>query len=78
MQSLRVSVRPTSRRVVLVDSRKPNSIVVLRQVAHLLRERRIAVKDEIYVKDDASRAMDGAVLDAISREPGLILCGVAD
>jgi hypothetical protein len=78
VQELRVSLRPHHRRVVLVDSRKPNSLVVLRQVAGLLRDRQIAVKPEIHVKDDTTRAMDGALLDAIAREQGLIVCGIAD
>lgn len=78
VQALQVSTRPRKRRVVLVDSRKPNSIVVLRQVAALLAARGIEVDPEIRVKDDPSRAMDAGVLDWIARDEGLILCGIAD
>lgn len=78
IRELHVSLRPIKRRVVLVDSRKPNSIVILRHVVELLRERQIEVESEIRVKDDASRPMDAPVLDWIAREEGLILCGVAD
>jgi hypothetical protein len=78
VQELRVSTRPRKRRVVLLDSRKPNSIVILRQVAELLRAQGIEVAPEIRMKDDASRPMDAAVLDWIAREEGLLLCGIAD
>ena len=78
IQEFVVSLRPKRRRVMLVDTRKPNSIVVLRQVADLLRAQQIEVVPEILVKDDPSRPMDGPVLDWIAREEGLILCGVAD
>jgi hypothetical protein len=78
IQEVVVSTRPKRRRVMLVDSRKPNSIVVLRQVAELLRAQHVEVVAEIPVKDDPSRPMDGPVLDWIAREEGLILCGIAD
>ncbi len=78
VQELLVSTRPKRRRVVLVDSRKPNSIVVLRQVSELLRAQDIEVETEITIKEDPSRPMDGAMLDWIARDEGLILCGIAD
>jgi len=78
VQELRVSIKPKRRRVVLVDSRKPNSIVVLRQVAELLRAEHIEVEPEIRMKPDPSRPLDRAVLDELARDEGLILCGVAD
>jgi hypothetical protein len=78
VQILSISTRPAVERVVLVDTRKPNSIVILRQVRELLRAHKIAVSDEIPMKPDASRPMDDAMLDWIAREEGLILCGVAD
>jgi hypothetical protein len=70
--------RPRKRRVVLLDTRKPNSLAVLRRVAELLRGRQIEVEPEIRVKDDPSRPMDSGVLDWIAREEGLLLCGIAD
>ena len=78
IQELVVSSRPRKRRVVLVDTRKPNSIAVLRLVADLLKDRQIEVEAEIRMKDDASRPMDAATLDWIARDEGLILCGIAD
>lgn len=78
VQELRVSTRPKRRRVVLLDSRKPNSMAILREVAELLRARQIEVEPEIRMKDDPSRPMDSGVLDWIAREEGMILCGVAD
>lgn len=78
VQKLTVSRRPKQRRVTLVDSRKPNSIVVMRQVAEMLRAKGIEVTTEIRMKDDPSRPMDAGVLDWIARDEGLILCGVAD
>jgi hypothetical protein len=78
VQELRVSTRPKRRRVVLLDTRKPSSIEILRQAAGLLRARGIDVEPEIRIKDDPSRPMDAGVLDWIARDEGLILCGVAD
>ena len=78
IQQLQVRTRPTRRRVVLVDSRKPNSLAVLRHVAELLRAEGIEVASEIRTKPDPSRPLDGNVLDEIARDEGLILCGVAD
>jgi len=78
VQALRVSTRPKRRRVVMLDTRKPNSLAILRQVADLLRARQIEVEPEIRVKGDPSRPWDAGVLDWIARDEGLILCGVAD
>ncbi len=78
VQALRVSARPQRRRVRFLDTRKPNSLAILRQAGELLRARGIEVEPEIRIKDDPSRPFDAGVLDWIAREEGLILCGVAD
>lgn len=61
VQTLQVSTRPKQRRVTLIDSRKSNSIVVLREVANMLRARDIAVTAEIRVKDDPADVRGDAV-----------------
>jgi hypothetical protein len=78
VQELRVVTRPKRRRVVLLDTKKPNSLAIMRQVGELLRARGIEVEPEIRSKGDPSRPMDAGVLDWIARDEGLLLCGVAD
>ena len=73
-----VTAVPSQRRVVLVDSNKPNSIAILRRSQELMRERGIEVEEEIRVKANASYPLDDATLDELAREGGLILCGVSD
>ena len=75
-QQLQVK-RPTKRRVVLADTKKPNSIVVLGLVADLLRSRGIEVAEKIFSKTDPSRPMTSAELDEVAGEEGLLLCGIA-
>lgn len=77
VQHLAVKTTPAQRRVVLVDTRKPNSIVVLRKTKALLEARGIEVA-EIRDKADPSRPMPAAQLDQLAREGGLFLLGVAD
>ena len=44
----------------------------------VLRKRGIAVEDEIFIKADASTRMPEAMLQSLSQERGLILCGISD
>ena len=44
----------------------------------ILRKRGVEVNDEILVKDDASRPMTAAMLNLLSQEGGLVLCGISD
>ena len=44
----------------------------------VLRKRGIAVEDEIFIKADASTRMPAAMLQSLSQERGLILCGISD
>lgn len=78
VQALRVQARPRRRRVRMLDTKKPNSLAILREASALLRARGIEVEPEIRIKDDPSRPWDAGVLDWIARDEGLILCGVAD
>lgn len=78
IKPLHVSVKPKRRRVTLLDTKKPNSIAILRRVGEMLRERGIEVEPQIRIKDDPSRPMPGDVLDWIARDEGLLLCGIAD
>ena len=43
-----------------------------------LRDRGIEVEEEILNTGDASQRMPGELLGLLSREKGLVLCGVSD
>ena len=75
---IRITLRPKVARVTLLDHRKPNSLAIMRFTQEILRERGIEVNDAIVQKDDASAPMSAALLASLSREPGLVLCGVSD
>ena len=77
-QPIKITVKPKSRRVVLVDSHKPNSLEILRRAQVHFRQRGIEVRDDIPVKPFANRAMPDDMLDELAKDPGLILCGVSD
>ena len=75
---IEVTLKPKQRRVVLVDNKKPNSMVILQHAQKLFRERGIEVEDEIRIKPLANLPMPDAMLDELAKDPGLILCGVSD
>jgi hypothetical protein len=75
---IKVILKPRQARVTLVDHQKPNSMAILKLTQTILRERGVEVNDEILVKGDASTPMPAAMLDSLSREEGLVLCGVSD
>ncbi|MDA9240627.1 hypothetical protein N9P24_00475 [bacterium] len=77
-EPIKVTLKPKQQRVVLVDHLKPNSMAILKLTQTILRERGVVVNDEILVKEDASRPMTAAMLDSLSREGGLVLCGISD
>ena len=77
-EPLEVILKPTKRRVRFVDHSKPNSIKILRMSQQILRDRGIEVEEEILNKGDASQRMPGELLGLLSREKGLVLCGVSD
>lgn len=77
-EPLTITMRPAKQTVVLVDSQKPNSLVILRRTQEILRERGVDVKDEIFQKPSAGIPMKDQVLDRYAIEGGLILSGVND
>jgi hypothetical protein len=77
-EPLAVRLRPEEARVVLVDNGKPNSMTILRDAQALLRERGIAVADEIPGKPSAGIPMEDDLLEALADERGLVLLGVND
>ena len=74
---IQIILKPKTPRVTLLDHKKPNSLAILQFTQQILRERGIEVAD-ILQKDDASTAMPAALLASLSREPGLVLCGISD
>ncbi|MFT4572539.1 MAG: hypothetical protein ACI91F_003443 [Candidatus Binatia bacterium] len=77
-EPIEVILKPKESRVRFVDHSKPNSMKILRMSQRILRERGIEVEEEILDKGDASQRMPGELLGLLSREKGLVLCGVSD
>lgn len=77
-EPIQVVLKPEEPRVRFVDHSKPNSIKILRMAQEILRERGVEVEEEILDKGDASQRMPGELLGLLSREKGLVLCGVSD
>ena len=75
---IKVALKPRQARVTLMDHQKPNSMAILKLTQTILRERGVEVNEEILVKADASTPMPAAMLDSLSREGGLVLCGISD
>lgn len=73
-----VTIAPPSRRVVLVDNRKPNSLAILRMTQQVLRNRGIDVDEQIRRKPSAGRPMEEGMLADLTATGGLILAGVSD
>lgn len=77
-EAITVRLKPKQARVTLMDHQKPNSMAILKLTQTILRERGVEVNDEILVKADASTPMPAAMLNSLSREGGLVLCGISD
>jgi hypothetical protein len=77
-EPITIQLKPKQARVTLMDHQKPNSMAILKLTQTILRERGVEVNDEILVKADASNPMPAAMLDSLSREGGLVLCGISD
>ena len=77
-EAIEIVLKPKERRVRFVDHSKPNSLKILRMSQQILRDRGIEVEEEILNKGDASQRMPGELLGLLSREKGLVLCGVSD
>lgn len=77
-EPITITLKPREARVTLVDHQKPNSMAILKMTQKILRERGVEVNEEILVKDNASSPMPAAMLNSLSREGGLVLCGISD
>jgi hypothetical protein len=75
---IKVSLKPKVARVTFVDHQKPNSKLIMEYAQGILRDRGVEVRDEIIVKADASVPMPEAMLQSLSGEGGLVLCGISD
>ncbi len=75
---IEITIKPSVARVTFLDHRKPNSKVIMEYAQSILRDRGIDVSDEILVKEDASVRMPEAMLQSLSGEEGLVLCGISD
>ena len=75
---IKVTLKPTVARVTFVDHHKPNSKVIMEYAQSILRDRGIDVRDDILIKADASVRMPDAMLQSLSGEGGLVLCGISD
>ncbi len=73
-----ITLRPKVARVTFLDHKKPNSLSIMRYAQQILRQRGIEVREEILQKEDASTPMPAALLASLSKEPGLVLCGISD
>ncbi|HXC38653.1 MAG TPA: hypothetical protein VN667_06875 [Burkholderiales bacterium] len=74
----KVRLKPEQPYVLLVDNNKPNSMAILKATQAELRARGVEVREEIPIKERAGTAMPAAMLDALAKEKGLVLCGVND
>ena len=77
-EPIKVTVKPSVARVTFLDHYKPNSRVIMEYAQNILRDRGIEVRDEILIKADASTRMPEAMLQSLSGEGGLVLCGISD
>ena len=75
---IEVTIKPRVARVTFMDHHKPNSKVIMQYAQSVLRDRGIEVRDEILIKADASVRMPEAMLQSLSGEGGLVLCGISD
>jgi hypothetical protein len=75
---IKVTLKPSVAKVTFLDHHKPNSKVIMEYAQSILRERGVEVRGEILIKDDASVRMPEAMLQSLSGEGGLVLCGISD
>lgn len=75
---IKVTLKPRVAKVTFVDHHKPNSKLIMEYTQSILRDRGIEVNDEILIKEDASVRMPEAMLQSLSGEGGLVLCGISD
>ncbi|MBT4521033.1 MAG: hypothetical protein HOC23_13610 [Halieaceae bacterium] len=75
---IKVSLKPKVASVTFVDHQKPNSKRIMEYAQDILRDWGVEVREEIIVKADASVPMPEAMLQSLSGEGGLVLCGISD
>lgn len=73
-----VTLKPRVAKVTFVDHHKPNSRLIMEYTQSILRDRGIDVREAILTKADASVRMSDAMLQSLSGEGGLVLCGISD
>lgn len=73
---LAVQTRPRQRRVVLVDHRKPNSGIILGRAKQILEEQ--GIEAVLKEKPAAGSPMPSELVEELSSEQGLVLCGISD
>lgn len=74
----KVTIKPKKAEVVFVDNMKPNSLAIIRRAQAELRRRGFAVKERIASKPFAGGPMTDEQLAELSKEEGLVLCGIND
>lgn len=77
-EAVKVTLKPKVPTVTFVDHQKPNSKLIMEYAQRELSIRGIGFNAEIVVKADASTPMPDAMLQSLSQEQGLVLCGVSD
>lgn len=77
-EPITISLKPKVASVTFLDHHKPNSKLIMGYAQNILRERGVEVRDDILIKSDASTRMPEALLQSLSREGGLVLCGISD
>lgn len=75
---IKITIQPKNREVILISNAKPNSTNIMRHAQKLLRERGITVREEIEEKPNSGLPLTSDVIDRLSKEQALVLCGVAD
>lgn len=77
-EPIEIVIKPKVPRVTFLDHHKPNSNLIMRYAQEILKERGVEVRDELVIKADASTSMPAALLQSLSQEGGLVLCGISD
>jgi hypothetical protein len=75
---IKVTIKPSVPRVTFLDHHKPNSRKIMEFAQGILRDRGVEVRDDILIKEDASVRMPETMLQSLSGEGGLVLCGISD
>jgi hypothetical protein len=78
-EPFKVTIKPQSDEIVLLDSAKPNSMTIMRLAHQILKERGHKVREEIAIpKESAGRPLEPDQVGLLAQEKGLLLMGVND